>query len=161
MHLQICKQIRQTRLKVMEDGRMMTLTEYAKEQGVTLSTVTSWMYRKGTLKGFTTRGASRVNPNQYHHSGLGASKTMKEWTRYYQCSARTIRLWLTHHNRDLNGFENRRVDRTATYKGKKLSEWARRLGVSYVRIYRYFSKHNRSLKGFDPTRKQGRPLKAV
>ena len=160
------EQVRQTRLKVMEDGRMMTLTEYAKEQGVTLSSVTSWLYRKGTLKGFTTRGGSRVNPNLYHHSGLGVSKTMKEWTRYYQCSVHTIRAWLRNHNRDLNGFEDRRIcpaPIVVTYNGKRrtLSDWARRLGVSYVRIYKYFSKHNRSLKGFDPTRKHGRPMKAA
>lgn len=160
------EQIRQMRMKVMEDGRMMTLTEYAKEHGVTLSAVTSWLYRKGTIEGFTRRGGSRVNPNQYHHSGLGVSKTMKEWARYYKCSVHTIKLWLRLHNRDLNGFEDHRrytAPIVVTYKGKRrtIPYLARRLGVSYGRIYNYFCKHNRSLKGFNPTRKQGRPEKSA
>lgn len=160
------EQVRQTRLKVMEGGRMMTLTEYAKEQGVTYNAVALWVARKGTLKGFTKRGASRVNPNLYHHSGLGISKTQKEWAQYFKCSVPTIKLWLRRHNRDLDGFEAHRSNTApivVIYKGKRrtLSDWARRLGVSYVRLYKYFSKHNRSLKGFDPTRKQGRAFKAA
>lgn len=155
------KQIRQMRLKVMEDGRMMTLSEYAKEQGVTLGAVSSWLYRKGTLKGFTNRGASRVHPTLYRHSGMGVSKTMKEWAQYFKCSVSIIKTWLKKHGRDLIGFENRRVTISATYKGKRISEWASRFGVSYLRVYYYYRKHNRSLKGFNPSRKHGRPLKNV
>lgn len=156
---------RQNRLKVTEDGRKMTLTEYAKEQGVTMSAVTSWLYRKGTLKGFSTRGGSRVNPNLYRHSGMGVSKTMKEWTRHFKCTVHTIRAWLRTHDNDLKGFEKRRrrsIHTAVTYNGKRgsLSYWAQIFGVSYVRIYKYYSKH-RTLKGFDPTRKQGRPFKAA
>lgn len=160
------EQLRQTRKKVMVDGRMMFLTEYAKEQGVTLSAVRSWLYRKGTLKGFTSRGGSRVHPNLYPHSGLGVSKSTKEWAQYYKCSVPTIKLWLRLHNRDLNGFEDRRrynAPIVVTYKGKSitLSNLARSLGVPYRRIYNYFCKNNRSLKGFDPSPKHGRPMKSV
>jgi len=155
------EQARQKRLKVVDDGRMMTLTEYAKEQGVTLSTVTSWLYRKGTLKGFSARGASRVHPTLYRHSGMGKSKTMKEWAKYFKCSVPLIKTWLKNHGRDLIGFENRRVNISATYNGKRISEWASRFGVPYLRVYYYYRKHNRSLKGFNPTRKHRRPLKAV
>ena len=157
---------RQKHLIVTPDGRKMTVSEYAKEHGASSNAVSCWLYRKGNLNGFSTRGGSRVNPNLYHHSGLGVSKTIKEWTRYYKCSVHTIRIWLTHNNRDLNGFEyhrSRSAPIVVTYKGKrrKLSELARRLGVSHVRIYKYFRRHNRSLKGFDPTRKHGRPMKAA
>ena len=160
------EQIRQARLIVTEDGRKMTVAEYAKEQGASLNAVYCWISRKGTVRGFSSRGGSRVNPNLYHHSGMGLSKTMKEWAQYFQCSIPTIKLWLRRHNRDLDGFEDHRSSTApilVTYKGKRrtLSDWARRLGVSYVRIYKYFSKHNRSLKGFNPTRKQGRPLNAA
>ena len=155
------EQIRQARLKVMEDGRMMTLTEYAKEQGVTLSAVTSWLYRKGTLKGFKNRGASRVHPTLYRHSGMGLSKTKKGWAQYFKCSVPLIKTWLKNHGRDLIGFEKRRVTISVTYKGKKISKWASKFGVSYSRVYNYYRNHNRSLKGFDPTRKQGRPLKVA
>lgn len=105
------KKLRQKRLIVTEDGRKMTATEYAKEQGVTLSAITSWLYRKGTLKGFTNRGGSRVNPPLYHHSGLGESKPIKEWAKYFKCSIRTIRLWLRKHNFDINGFKVRKMRR--------------------------------------------------
>lgn len=151
------EQVRQTRLIVTEDGRKMTVAEYAKEHGASLNSVYCWISRKGTVRGFSSRGGSRVNPNLYRHSGMGVSKSMKEWARYFKCSVPTIKLWLRLHNRDLNGFENRRVTRTATYKGKKISEWARRLGVSYMRIYKYFSKHNRSLKGFDKENGKRKP----
>ena len=155
------EQVRQTRLKVMEDGRMMTLTEYAKEQGVTLGAVKSWLYRKGTLKGFTNRGASRIHPTLYRHSGMGESKTKKGWAQYFKCSVPLINYWLKKHGRDLIGFEKRRMTISATYKGKKLSEWASRFGVSYSRVYIYYRNHNRSLKGFDPSSKKGRPVKAA
>ena len=152
---------RQKHLIVTPDGRKMTAAEYAKEHGASLNAVNCWLYRKGTLNGFSTRGASRVHPTLYRHSGMGESKTMKEWTMYFKCSVPLIKSWLKKHNRDLNGFDKRRVNSPATYKGKRISEWASRFGVSYERIYMYFCKHNRSLKGFNPTRKQGRPTKAA
>lgn len=159
------EQVRQTRLKVMEDGRMMPLSEYAKEQGASLNSVYCWIRRKGTLRGFSSRGASRINPNLYCHSGMGVSKSMKEWAQYFKCSVPTIKLWLRLHNRDLNGFEKRKrrsIHTAVTYNGKRgsLSYLAQTFGVSYVRIYKYYSRH-RTLKGFDPTRKQGRSVKAA
>lgn len=160
------EQIRQTRLIVTEDGRKMTVAEYAKEQGASLNAVYCWISRKGTVRGFSSRGGSRVNPNLYRHSGMGVSKSIKEWAQYFKCSIPTIKLWLRLHDRDLNGFEfrkGRRVPIVVTYKGMRrtLSDWARRLGVSYARIFKYYSTHHHSLKGFDPTRKQGRPSNAA
>lgn len=159
------EQRRLSRLLVTEDGRKMTVAEYAKEQGASLNAVYCWISRKGSVRGFSSRGGSRVNPNLYPHSGMGVSKSMKEWAHYFKCSVPTIKLWLRLHNRDLNGFEIRKGQRVPIvvnfngYRGT-LSDLAHNLGVSYARIYKYYSTHHHSLKGFNPTRKQGRPRNA-
>lgn len=124
-----------------DDGRMMTINEYAKEVGATYNAVALWVSRKGSFKGYLDRGHSRINPIMYRHSGMGVAKTKKEWARYFKCSTERIKTWFYTHNRDMKGFETRTKRSKyliVAYHGKKatLAEWARKLGVLYVRIYK-------------------------
>ena len=142
-----------------DDGSKMTISEFAEAQGVTRNAVFMWLRRKGSLKGFSGRWYSRIKPKLYVHSGLGVSKSVKEWAGHFKCSKECIKNWLRHHGQDLKGFENRKSNSiVVTHNGESgtLAEWAKRFGVSYLRLYRYFFKH-RTLEGFDPARKQGRP----
>ena len=144
-----------------DDGRKMTITEYARSQGVTAGAVSCWIHRKGNLKGFSKRGYSRVNPKLYTHDGLGMSKSAREWAEYFGCTKETVRKWLYNHGNDMTGFRTRKQSSMQSeYKGerKSLGEWARQLGVSYVRVYKYHERHG-SLEGFRPERKRGREAK--
>lgn len=146
-----------------DDGRLLTVAEYAKEQGATKNAILLWARRKGSFKGYTGRGRSRLNPTLYPHSGLGVAKSASDWARYFKCSLDSVQSWLHHHDRTMTGFEKRkgpRTHRSATYNGEKLSlaEIAQKIGVPYVRLYHYYIQHG-DIDGFDPKRKQGRPRK--
>ena len=147
-----------------DDGRLLTVAEYAKEQGTTKNAVLLWARRKGSFKGFTGRGRSRLNPTLYPHSGLGMEKSATEWARYFKCGLDSVKSWLHHHDCTMTGFEKRKrhrsYKRSATYNGEKLSlaEIAQKIGVPYVRLYHYYIQHG-DIDGFDPKRKQGRPRK--
>ena len=142
---------RQSRLRVADDGREYTPSEYAKNQHVRLSTVTEWLrHHGGSLKGFTTRGGSRVNPTKYEHTGLGIAKTIREWAKHFGVSVETIKTYLYAHGRKMDGYipHYRRV---YAYKGKSLSvtAWAHELCMDWRRVKRYLSKHNGSLEGIE------------
>lgn len=143
-----------------DDGRKMTISEFAEAQGVTKNAVSMWLRRKGSLKGFSGRWYSRLNPKLYVHSGLGVSKSLKEWAQFFKCSKECIKVWLRQHGQDIKGFESRkkRNQIVVPHNGESgtIAEWARRYGVTHVRVYNYYARH-KSLEGFDPARKQGRP----
>lgn len=156
---------RQAFMVKVPDGRLVTIGQFAKEQGVSRNTVACWLHRKGSLKGFSKRGHSRINPTLYRHTGLGMAKSARKWAEYFHCSKECIKKWLYDHDRDLAGFEDRRTHERPLiiyFKGKKRSvkEWAQVFGVTRIRLYNYY-RRNHSLKGFDPKMKQGRPPKAA
>lgn len=148
-----------------DDGRMMTPAAYAKELGVTYNAVALWVSRKGTLKGYTTRGRSRLNPTQYPHSGLGVVKSIGEWAKHYAVDRECVKTYLRMHGRDMRGFETRKKrgnPLSITYNGRQctIPDLARRLGVKRSTLYHYYRTH-RTLEGYNPRQKQGRPTKAA
>lgn len=145
---------RQSRLRVADDGREYTPAEYAMNQHVRLSTVTEWLrHHGGSLKGFTTRGGSRVNPTKYEHTGLGVAKTKREWAKHFGVSVETIKTYLYSHGRKMDGYMPHH-GKVYVYKGKSLTvtAWAHELGMDWRRVKRYLSKHNGSLEGIEDIR---------
>ena len=148
-----------------EDGRKVDKKTFANEVGTSINAVSCWLSRKGSINGFLKRGHSRSNPKLYLHSGLGVSKSMKDWTLYFKCSLSAVKHWLYHNHLDMNGFavHNRQREAIkATIKGRRrtLKDWAKIFGVSYARVYKHFHRHG-TLEGFDPKRKQGRPVQVA
>lgn len=96
-----------------DDGRMVCLSDFAKENGVSYNSVFLWVKRHGSLKGFAKRDYSRLNPKRYPHSGLGVTKTIKEWAEHFGCKKSNVKSWLHKHGKDLKGFKERKQGRPA------------------------------------------------
>ena len=154
---------RRASLHIADDGKEYTPAEYAKAQGVPICTVAQWLrHHNGSLKGFTTRKGSRVNPTKYPHTGLGVNKTVREWAKHFGVSEETIKGYLYTHGRTMDGYKSRTMKRYA-YMGKRLTvhAWAIELGIDYRKINRYLKRHNGSLEGIETVRysRQGNPPK--
>lgn len=144
---------------IPSDAGLVSPTLYARDMGVSVNTVLQYIKNHGDLKGFASRGHSRVNPKLYPHNGMGVSKTMKEWAAHFACSRDYIKVWLRTHGHTMDGFENRRsrkqiiVERNG--RRANLKQWADILGTTYKRVLTHYHKH-RTLDGF-VERKRGRP----
>lgn len=91
-----------------DDGRKVSLSDFAKENGVSYNAVSMWARRHGSLRGFANRDYSRLNPKRYPHSGLGVSKTIREWAEIFGCKKSIVKSWLHKHGKDMNGFNGRK-----------------------------------------------------
>lgn len=159
------KERRELHVYETEDGRKVTITQFANEQGATFNAVSCWLSRKGTLKGFAERGHSRVNPKLIPHSGLGISKSLRGWMEYYHCTRDSIKGYIYHHNMDMNGFERRQKrgrPKHITVEGStvSLAETARRMGVPYINLYMHYRRHG-TVSGYGTNMRRGRPPKAA
>lgn len=153
---------------LLDDGRRMTISQVAKEAGVTNNTVSLYLRNHhGSLKGFFTRGYSRVNPKKYPDNTTGICKTVKEWAQHYNVSLSYIKGYVTHHRGTMDGFANRplrshgkKPSVFVTMNGRKatLREWSKILKQPYLRVSGYYYNHGHSLEGFGK-RKRGRPSK--
>lgn len=93
----------------LEDGTLVTITEYAAMHGIPRNPVAMYVRNHGGLIGYENRGPSRVRPNLYPHTGMGVSKTRKQWAAFFGVALVTIKVWLRTHNRTMDGFEKRRT----------------------------------------------------
>ena len=156
----------EARKHTTEDGRRMTIAEIAKEAGVTSNTVSCYLRNhKGSLKGFSKRGHSRINPRKYLHSEMGVSKTAKEWAAFYGVKVDNIKVYLNKHNRQMDGYvpcpRLGRPEIVVEMNGKKatLRQWAQHIGASLRQVVGYYYNHGHSLEGFGKS-KRGRPKKS-
>lgn len=144
---------------IPSDSGIVTATEYAVRMNVTKNTVYQYIKNHGDLRGFTTRGHSRINPKLYPHDGMGISKSANDWAQYFKCSRNSIKQWLLAHGLKMDGFEIRKVGRQpyqVEHDGKTatLREWAHMLGMPLCRVRKYYYTH-KTLDGIG-TRKRGR-----
>lgn len=143
------------------DGSLMTYRQIADKYGVSINTVIQFRKNHGTLRGFENRGHSRINPKLYPHTGLGVSKSLKQWAHYFNAPEENVKRWISNHNQTVDGFENRRIfNIKVRYKGKSATfrEWATILKRPLQSVKNYY-KHHRTLKGIPLKPRRGRPPK--
>ena len=151
---------RQESLRVIpSDSGLVTQTDYARKMNVSANTVYQYVNHHGDLRGFTTRGHSRVNPKLYRHDGMGVAKSMKDWAEFFGCSCGYVKQWAYRHGQKMDGFKVRKAGRQpyqVEYDGKSatLKEWAEVLGIPINLVSGYYYRH-KTLDGIE-TRKRGR-----
>lgn len=101
------KRQKNTKRYETDDGVKMSIAEFARSRKVTYNTVSCYYHRKHTLKGFDSRGYSRIHPKMYRHKQLGMTKTLTEWAEYFGVTKDALKNWIKHHN-SINGYESRR-----------------------------------------------------
>ncbi len=143
-----------------DDGRIMSVSDFAKENGEFRNSVACFAKVHRTLKGYFNRGPSRIRPKKFPDTSKGIALTAREWAKKYHVSPYEIKYYVHSHLGKMDGFATRlqKPRLIIKYKGKPhtVRDLANVFNVPPWKIRNYFNQH-KTMKGFDPARTIGKP----
>lgn len=143
-----------------DDGRLMTVSEFAREKGVTCNTVYTYLHNHGgSLAGFDNRLVSRITTDlPAYDPKTGKETKVSKVAKKFRCDIDTVRDYYRKH-KTFKGFRKHLRSKAChgvkiKFRGeeRRVKEWADIFRVSASLIWKYYNRHG-TLEGFDCRRK--------